>query len=732
MNANNINANSIDMSIQLDSGFSVYIDYNKFKKIKKNTEEQNGSFGYNNNDNMNIALNDIYPKYIEKWVDSNLVMSCQSCDVKFSLFVGKHHCRACGCVFCRECCYKYMRIPNFIKKPKEDDTYKQQIVNLYKYGRMQDSLVCTDCYSKIKNLEKISFNLNIAEFFDLKTLYATLRVNKKWYNACIHYLSKFRDIQYKNNCCLYESWEINIVDISRNILLNHSNWKIHLIKSDIQNYFLNKKIFFGKYNKNINMNMNMNDAQKNYKYKEMCWSLMCSRKCNLELDLLDYVEILKFVSILNDKKNIIWKDETLRNNLIDILHEICSTSNEINASIIKNIMPLLCSVLISLLNDCIEEINIDFIKKMLDEFLIFPESIFCLYDEVQYLRTLKDKSMGTINLYDILKEYLKKDIHKDEKKIINMIESIKDIVDKKKDIIKLPILYPFDYNWNIVKINDYAIMKSNSAPILFDVVIMNSSKNTKNVKFLIKKESTLRKEQLVSSVIYLLLFRLKQHEAKNNKFYDAIPTYQIKMLSTNIGVIEFVENSITLREISDRGYTIQNYISEHNKNEILDIIKKRFMHSLAISCCISYLLGLGDRHLDNIMINERGQIFNIDYGYLLENPKTNILGAPNIKVTTDMIDFLGGPNSEYYKNFKSYLIYVYDIMRLYKNVIINHYEIIGNEKFLDWEYFKDKLENRFMTGLMAKDIKIVLMSEIESSGTSVANSFNDTCHKLAM
>jgi hypothetical protein len=131
------------------------------------------------------------------------------------------------------------------------------------------------------------------------------------------------------------------------------------------------------------------------------------------------------------------------------------------------------------------------------------------------------------------------------------------------------------------------------------------------------------------------------------------------------------------------------------------------------------------------MINKRGQIFNIDYVYLLENPKKNILGAPNIKVTTDMIDFLGGQYSEYYKNFKAYLIYVYDIMRLYKNIISNHYEIIGNEKYLDWDYFKDKLESRFMSGLVAKDIKIILMNEIESS-TSVSSTFNDYSHMISM
>lgn len=42
------------------------------------------------------------------------------------------------------------------------------------------------------------------------------------------------------------------------------------------------------------------------------------------------------------------------------------------------------------------------------------------------------------------------------------------------------------------------------------------------------------------------------------------------------------------------------------------------------------------------MINNLGQIFHIDYGYLMDNPATSIISNPNIKVTTVMIDFLGG------------------------------------------------------------------------------------------
>ena len=79
-------------------------------------------------------LKSIYPKSDGKWVNSNLVLSCQTCMSVFGLFNRKHHCRACGGVFCCNCCAKTIEIPQkLIQKPLEDDTYKQKISNITKW-----------------------------------------------------------------------------------------------------------------------------------------------------------------------------------------------------------------------------------------------------------------------------------------------------------------------------------------------------------------------------------------------------------------------------------------------------------------------------------------------------------------------------------------------------------------------------------------------------------------------
>ena len=74
------------------------------------------------------------------------------------------------------------------------------------------------------------------------------------------------------------------------------------------------------------------------------------------------------------------------------------------------------------------------------------------------------------------------------------------------------------------------------------------------------------------------------------------------------------------------------------------------------------------------MLSKKGQIIHIDYGYILENPiHSTILNHPVIRISNEMIDFLGGVNGDYYQLFKQYIITVFDIMRLYSDIIINYY-----------------------------------------------------------
>ena len=46
------------------------------------------------------------------WVPDSATLACESCGGKFSATNRRHHCRVCGCVFCRKCCVNKVHIPS--------------------------------------------------------------------------------------------------------------------------------------------------------------------------------------------------------------------------------------------------------------------------------------------------------------------------------------------------------------------------------------------------------------------------------------------------------------------------------------------------------------------------------------------------------------------------------------------------------------------------------------------
>lgn len=60
------------------------------------------------------------------------------------------------------------------------------------------------------------------------------------------------------------------------------------------------------------------------------------------------------------------------------------------------------------------------------------------------------------------------------------------------------------------------------------------------------------------------------------------------------------------------------------------------MESLSSYSVITFLLGIGDRHLENLLITSEGKLFHIDFGYALgEDPKPF---PPPIKIIPRMIE----------------------------------------------------------------------------------------------
>ena len=103
----------------------------------------------------------------------------------------------------------------------------------------------------------------------------------------------------------------------------------------------------------------------------------------------------------------------------------------------------------------------------------------------------------------------------------------------------------------------------------------------------------------------------------------------------NTGMLECVMASKTLAGIQteyggkvkgafDKS-TMKQYLQFHNpRPDDYDIAVENFIQTCAGYCVCTYVLGIGDRHADNIMIQKSGHFFHIDFGHFLGNFKQKL------------------------------------------------------------------------------------------------------------
>ena len=84
------------------------------------------------------------------------------------------------------------------------------------------------------------------------------------------------------------------------------------------------------------------------------------------------------------------------------------------------------------------------------------------------------------------------------------------------------------------------------------------------------------------------------------------------------------------------------------------LVRRSVMDTYVKSCAgysvITYILGVGDRHLDNLLLHQSGSFFHCDFSFLLgRDPKT----FQPVRVTDDMVQGMGGKESDNYAKFLS-------------------------------------------------------------------------------
>lgn len=287
----------------------------------------------------------------------------------------------------------------------------------------------------------------------------------------------------------------------------------------------------------------------------------------------------------------------------------------------------------------------------------------------------------------------------------NKIERLKKyLADPKNELIKIepPIPLPLDPSIEISGVvpDGANVFKSSLSPLLLKFKIANSGESSttsaqsrslshSEYPIIFKTGDDLRQDQLVIQIITLMNNLL----LKENLDLKLTP-YRILATSPLAGAVQFIPSTAISVVSSKYKGSVLAYLRANNpdasgpqgiRKETMDT----YIRSCAGYCVITYILGVGDRHLDNLLLQPSGHFFHIDFGFILgRDPKPF---APLIKLCKEMVEGLGGTSSPQYAQFKQYCFTAYAALRKSSSLVLNLFSLMVQSSVQDVRLVEEQM-----------------------------------------
>lgn len=247
-----------------------------------------------------------------------------------------------------------------------------------------------------------------------------------------------------------------------------------------------------------------------------------------------------------------------------------------------------------------------------------------------------------------------------------------------------------------------------------------------------KHGDDLRQDQLILQIISLMDKLLR----KENLDLKLTP-YKVLATSTKHGFMQFVQ-SVPVAEVLATEGNIQSFFRKHAPSEkgpygISSEVMDTYVKSCAGYCVITYILGVGDRHLDNLLLTKTGKLFHIDFGYILgRDPKPL---PPPMKLSKEMVEGMGGMQSEQYQEFRKQCYTAFLHLRRYSNLILNLFSLMVDANIPDIALEPDKtvkkVQDKFRLDLSDEEAVHYMQSLIDESVGALFAAVVEQIHKFA-
>jgi phosphatidylinositol 3-kinase len=256
----------------------------------------------------------------------------------------------------------------------------------------------------------------------------------------------------------------------------------------------------------------------------------------------------------------------------------------------------------------------------------------------------------------------------------------KALADPKNELTNFePLPLPLDPSVYITGIDpeDCNVLKSSLLPMVLNFRTTSSEK----YPIIFKYGDDLRQDQLVIQII-TLMDRLLRKENLDLK----LTPYRILATSTSAGAFQFIPSLSIAAACQKHKGSLLAYLRAHNPDDSAPLGVRKdamdtYIKSCAGYCVITYLLGVGDRHLDNLLIAPSGAFFHVDFGYILgRDPKPF---APQMKLCREMIEGMGGAQHPNYLVFKEYSFTAWSTLRKSSNLLLNLFALMQSANIPD-------------------------------------------------
>lgn len=140
-------------------------------------------------------------------------------------------------------------------------------------------------------------------------------------------------------------------------------------------------------------------------------------------------------------------------------------------------------------------------------------------------------------------------------------------------------------------------------------------------------------------ILVLQMFRIMEQLWEAESLDVPLSVYGTASLGFEVGFVEVVTHSNTLSNITKDAAgasgvwdktILHKWLKGHNPGKKkYRVAQDNFLRSCAGCCVATYVLGIADRHNDNVMIKEDGHLFHIDFGHFLGHVKRAAGGMIN-------------------------------------------------------------------------------------------------------